>query len=104
MEELMDKLKQKRRLTPLMGWASWNCFRTNISEELLKKQVDLLISTGLASHGYTYFNVDDGFFGGRTESSRLKFHEKRFPNGIRVIKMDGLQMHMNFKKNCTYDR
>ena len=104
MEELMDKLKQKRRLTPLMGWASWNCFRTNISEELLKKQVDLLISTGLASHGYTYFNVDDGFFGGRTESSRLKFHEKRFPNGIRVIKMYGLQMHMNFKKNCTYDR
>lgn len=81
----MNKLEEKRRLTPLMGWASWNCFRTNISEDVLKKQADLLINTGLASHGYTYFNVDDGFFGGRTEEGKLKFHEKRFPNGIRVI-------------------
>ena len=81
----MDKFKEVRRLTPLMGWASWNCFRTNISEEILKKQADLLMSTGLASHGYTYFNVDDGFFGGRAENGKLKFHAKRFPNGIRVI-------------------
>lgn len=55
----------EQRKTPLMGWASWNCFRTNISEEVLKKQADALISTGLADCGYEYFNIDDGFFGGR---------------------------------------
>lgn len=73
------------RKTPLMGWASWNCYRTNISEEILKEQMEALVSTGLAECGYEYFNVDDGFFGGRDENGRLMFHKERFPNGIKVI-------------------
>ena len=56
------------RRTPIMGWASWNCFRTGISEEILKKQADFLVKTGLAECGYTYFNMDDGFFGGLVEN------------------------------------
>lgn len=77
--------KQGRRKTPIMGWASWNCFRTNINEEKMKEQADLLVSTGLSEYGYEYFNMDDGFFGGRSESGELLFHEERFPNGIKVI-------------------
>lgn len=73
------------RKTPIMGWASWNCFRTDISEDELKKQMDALIETGLAECGYTYFNMDDGFFGGRDDNGRLLFHKERFPNGIKVI-------------------
>ena len=76
--------KQKRK-TPIMGWASWNCFRTDISEEKMKKQADALVSTGLAECGYEYFNMDDGFFGGRGEDGKLKFHKTRFPNGIKPI-------------------
>ncbi len=55
----MNKLYRK---TPIMGWASWNCFRTNITEGCLKEQIDALKVTGLDKYGYTYFNVDDGFF------------------------------------------
>ena len=73
------------RKTPIMGWASWNCFRTNISEEIIKQQADALISTGLAEYGYTYINMDDGFFGGRKENGILQFHKKRFPNGIKPV-------------------
>lgn len=73
------------RKTPIMGWASWNCFRTHISEEIMKKQADALVSTGLAACGYEYFNMDDGFFGGRAEDGKLLFHKERFPNGIKVI-------------------
>ncbi len=73
------------RKTPLMGWASWNCFRTHISEEIMKQQADALVSTGLAECGYEYLNMDDGFFGGRGEDGVLKFHKERFPNGIKVI-------------------
>jgi len=76
---------QKRRETPIMGWASWNCFRTNINETKMKEQADLLVSTGLSEYGYEYFNMDDGFFGGRNETGELLFHEERFPNGIKVI-------------------
>lgn len=78
----MDKLYRK---TPIMGWASWNCFRTNITEECLKEQIDALKVTGLDKYGYTYFNVDDGFFGGRSKDGTLQFHKERFPNGIKVI-------------------
>lgn len=73
------------RRTPIMGWASWNCFRNRISEEIIKAQADALVSTGLAECGYNYFNLDDGFFGGRDENGRLRFHPDRFPNGIRPI-------------------
>ncbi len=73
------------RKTPLMGWASWNCFRTHISEKIMKEQADALVKTGLADCGYTYFNMDDGFFGGRAADGQLLFHKERFPNGIKVI-------------------
>lgn len=73
------------RRTPLMGWASWNCFRTNINEKKIKEQMDALVDTGLAECGYTYANMDDGFFGGRAEDGRLQIHSGRFPNGIKVL-------------------
>lgn len=68
-----------------MGWASWNCFRTNINEEKMKKQVDAIIEHGLAECGYEYINMDDGFFGGRDENGVLQINKDRFPNGIKVI-------------------
>lgn len=74
-----------RRKTPIMGWASWNCFRTDISEEKLKKEFDALVSLGLADCGYVYANTDDGFFGGRGEDGVLRFHKERFPNGIKPL-------------------
>lgn len=74
-----------RRRTPLMGWASWNCFRTDISEEKIKRQADALVASGLAACGYTYLNMDDGFFGGRDAEGRLLFHPERFPNGIKPV-------------------
>lgn len=73
------------RKTPIMGWASWNCFRTDINEQKMKEQADALVSTGLAECGYIYFNMDDGFFGGRDENGILQFHKERFPNGIKPV-------------------
>lgn len=74
----MNNINELRRRTPLMGWASWNCFRTNISEDILKKQADLLVSTGLAFHGYTYFNVDDGFLEVGMKMADFSFMQKDF--------------------------
>ena len=79
----MEKIPARK--TPIMGWASWNCFRTNISEAKLKEQFDALVSTELASCGYVFANTDDGFFGGRDENGRLLFHKDRFPNGIKPL-------------------
>lgn len=74
-----------RRKTPVMGWASWNAFRTNISQETLERQADALVRTGLADCGYRYLNMDDGFFGGRGQDGVIQFHKERFPNGIKPV-------------------
>lgn len=73
------------RSTPIMGWASWNCFRTDINEARIKEQIDALVEKGLAQCGYMYANLDDGFFGGRDEKGQLQIHKKRFPNGVKLL-------------------
>ena len=72
-------------LPPLMGWSSWNTYRVNINEELIKKQANALVSTGLKEAGYTYINIDDGFFGHRDETGKMHAHPQRFPNGMRTV-------------------
>ncbi len=70
---------------PIMGWSSWNTFRTEISEELICAQADALISTGLAEAGYKYVNIDDGFTNGRGEDGRLIIDTVKFPNGMKAV-------------------
>ena len=36
---------------PIMGWSSWNTYRVNINEELIKKQADAMVSQGLKDVG-----------------------------------------------------
>ena len=40
---------------PLMGWSSWNAYRVNISEDIIKHQADLMVEKGLKDAGYTVF-------------------------------------------------
>ena len=72
-------------LPPVMGWSSWNTYRIHISEELIRKQTDAMLSQGLKDVGYSYINIDDGFFDGRDEEGNLKIHPGRFPNGLKVV-------------------
>lgn len=71
--------------TPTMGWSSWNTYRVNISEEIICKQADAMAQNGLKEAGYTYINIDDGFFGGRDAEGNLLFHATRFPNGLKPV-------------------
>ncbi|GAO29019.1 alpha-galactosidase precursor [Geofilum rubicundum JCM 15548] len=48
-----------------MGWASWNNYRVNISEDIIKAQADAMVANGMMEAGYSYINIDDGYFGGR---------------------------------------
>ena len=68
-----------------MGWSSWNTYRVNISDTLIMKQTDALISTGLKDAGYTYINIDDGFFGYRDETGEMHPHPQRFPRGMKSV-------------------
>ncbi|MCR8669003.1 glycoside hydrolase family 27 protein [Aestuariibaculum sp. M13] len=70
---------------PLMGWASWNNYRININEDIIKGQADALVNQKLNDYGYTYLNIDDGYFGGRDENGKIKSHETRFPTGMKAM-------------------
>lgn len=77
--------KPVRPQTPIMGWSSWNHFRININEDIIKKQADYMVSTGMKAAGYSYINIDDGFFGGRDAKGNLIVHPKRFPGGMKKV-------------------
>jgi len=70
---------------PIMGWASWNNYRVNINENIIKSQADAMVSKGLKDAGYSFINTDDGFFGGRDENGNLLVHKERFPNGMKSL-------------------
>lgn len=48
-------------LTPAMGWNSWNAYGRAVSDSLARAAADAMVSKGLADHGWTYVNLDDGW-------------------------------------------
>ena len=77
------------KIRPLMGWSSWNTFGVDISEEVILETARAMATNGLKDAGYTYVNIDDGFFDGHGEDGILRIHPKRFPNGMKVV-ADGI--------------
>lgn len=78
-------MPEQKRKTPLMGWASWNRYRVNISEKMFRKQLQALIDTGLRDLGYNYFNIDDGFQRGRGADGFVQSDKEKFPNGMKAF-------------------
>jgi alpha-galactosidase len=74
-----------KKLTPVMGWASWNNYRININENLVRRQADAMVSSGMKKAGYSFVNIDDGYFGGRDENGNIIPHPSRFPNGMKRL-------------------
>ena len=70
---------------PIMGWASWNNYHVNITEDIIKSQADAMVDLGLPDFGYQFINLDDGFFGGRDEKGNLVCHPERFPSGMKSL-------------------
>lgn len=73
------------RKSPIMGWSSWNNFRINISEEMIREQADAMASNGMKEAGYQFINIDDGYFGGRDRDGRLISHPEKFPSGMKAL-------------------
>ena len=46
-------------LTPPMGWNSWNCFASAVTDTHIRDAARSMIESGLADHGWTYVNIDD---------------------------------------------
>ncbi len=48
--------------TPAMGWSSWSYIRHDPTAANIEAQANAMVSSGLASAGYLYVNVDDFWY------------------------------------------
>lgn len=55
--EIGDRLA----LTPPMGWNTYYGFRLAINDKLIRAQADAMVKSGLADHGWSYINLDEGW-------------------------------------------
>jgi len=73
-------------LTPPLGWNSWNVWGLSVTQDRVYAAAKALVKTGLADHGWTYINIDDGWeiFGKSKQPKRKTNGEiicnKKFPN------------------------
>ncbi|KAJ4066608.1 hypothetical protein NW756_010117 [Fusarium oxysporum] len=68
---------------PQMGWNSWNSFKLNVSDELVRSTANALVDTGLAKLGYDHVLIDDGWQDSeRDTDGKLAANHTRFPGGI----------------------
>ena len=52
---------EKLALTPPMGWASYNCWNCEVTEQRMRAIAEAFVKTDLINHGWTYMNIDDGW-------------------------------------------
>ena len=72
-------------LTPPMGWNSWNFFKKDVTEDIIKEIVDALVATGLKDAGYEYVVIDDHWHGERDSLGFIQADAKKFPSGMKVL-------------------
>ncbi|HBT85687.1 MAG TPA: alpha-galactosidase, partial [Porphyromonadaceae bacterium] len=72
-------------LTPPMGWNSWNIFRCNINEDLIKEITDTFVESGMKDAGYEYIVIDDCWQVSRDENGKIVPDPERFPSGIKAL-------------------
>lgn len=74
------------KLTPPMGWNSWNTFGEDISESLIKETADALVLKGFLEAGYEYLVIDDCWSEmKRDKNGRLVADKTKFPNGMKAV-------------------
>ena len=71
--------------TPPMGWMTWNMFKGDISEQLIREMADAMVESGLADAGYKYIFIDDLWQGGRDNHNNIIPDPKKFPNGMKAV-------------------
>jgi len=69
----------KLALTPPMGWNSWNVWGVSVNDKQVRSAADAMALSGLASAGFQYVNIDDGWEGERDEDGTILTNDK-FPD------------------------
>ena len=66
--------------TPPMGWNSWNHFRLNIDDAVIRAQAEALVKSGMRDAGYKYVVIDGGWEGFHDAQGAFHPDPQRFPD------------------------
>ena len=78
--ELRIVIGDRIALTPPMGWNSWNCWARDVTQEQVLSSARAMVESGLANHGWTYINIDDGWQGKRGGKYNAILPNEKFPD------------------------
>jgi alpha-galactosidase len=68
------------------GWNSWNTFKANINESIIKSTAETLVSSRLLKAGYEYLILDEGWQAlTRDGNGRQQANATKFPSGIPAL-------------------
>ena len=67
---VMAQARQKPASIPLppMGWSSWNSFSNTVDARIVMEQARAMAADGMKKAGYTYINVDEGWWTGQRDA------------------------------------
>ena len=65
--------------TPPMGWNSWNHFKRNTDDSVVRAAADAMVSSGMRDEGYVYVIIDDAWEGERDAQGVIHPNSK-FPD------------------------
>ncbi|MFJ9365663.1 glycoside hydrolase family 27 protein [Nocardia sp. NPDC101769] len=73
------------RLTPPMGWNSWNS-GIPLTEQNIHEVIDTMVGSGMRDAGYRYVNLDAGWAASnRDAAGNLRADPRRFPHGMAAL-------------------
>ena len=78
--EFTLKVGESIALTPPMGWNSWNCWGTSVSQEKVMASAAALVNRGLADYGYSYINIDDAWEADERAADGSILTNSKFPD------------------------
>ena len=66
--------------TPPMGWNSWNKFRNQVSDKMIREIADAMVTSGMKAAGYIYVNIDDTWEGAHRDAQGNITTNNKFPD------------------------
>jgi alpha-galactosidase len=66
--------------TPPMGWNSWNKFRNQVSDKMVREMADAMVSSGMRDAGYIYINIDDTWESAHRDAQGNITTNNKFPD------------------------
>jgi alpha-galactosidase len=66
--------------TPPMGWNSWNKFRNQVSDKMVREIADAMVTSGMKAAGYVYVNIDDTWEGAHRDAQGNITTNNKFPD------------------------